>query len=210
MADDQPDTITSAVLSGSTYERLRALRPPPFGGGSLTTVITRQIALLGTLALLLPLFGAFPASTAEFLPSTDPTRAAPQVIVLGMFGGVMVTFSATLLVAVGFFRVRLEPMTESRAKTLLDTETFAAYVGFITGGASIAVTLAYFCLGLAGGEAVAGYVQAMDGVNPFSASPVGVPVAYVALAAFTVAATLLLAESYLSVKLGELAAELGE
>lgn len=196
---DSGDRITDAVLSNSAYERVRALRASPFGA-SLGTTITRLAAMLAILSLVLPLFAVFPASTRPYLTSLDPTQAAPKVLLLGVYGGIMVTLAASLLVWVGVTRIRSAPVDERRATHMVDVETFATYVGYGLGGASITITMGYFCMGLVGGGAVGGYVSAMGGLNPFAEAEVGIPVAYVAATAFSLAVVLLGIRWYLAVR----------
>jgi hypothetical protein len=190
------DRITDAVLSGSAYERLRLQRPTYFTQ-SVPRKLTWQSVLLGGLALLLPLYLLFPATVAEYLPTTDPVLASPKVIVLGLVGAGIELFAATLLVGVTLFRLRHHPLSESQARTVLNVEDFASYVGFGTGGMAIAITLLYFGLGLAGGDAIASYVTTMDGINPFVDSGLGLSVAELAVVSFAGCLGLLGAGRYL-------------
>lgn len=205
--DEPPeDRITNAVLSGSNYEKVRALRASPFRG-SLQETMTNLAALLGVLSLVLPLYAAYPASTRPYLASTDPTQAAPKVLLLGVYGTVMVTVAAAVLVLAGVARLRRWPLDESGAHWLVDMETFAAYVGYGLGGASILITLGYFVLGFVGGSAIGGYVDAMGGLNPFAQAEAGVPVAYVAGTSFALAVVLLGVQWYLTVRFAALTAD---
>jgi len=190
------DRITDAILSGSAYERLRLQRPTYFTQ-PVPTKLTWQSVLLAGLALLAPLYLLFPATVAEYLPATSPTLASPKVIVLGLVGAGIELFAAALLVGVTLFRIRHHPLSEPQARTVLNVEDFASYVGFGTGGMAIAITMCYFVLGLAGGDAIASYVTTMDGINPFVDSGLGLSVAELAGASFVGCLGLLLAGQYL-------------
>jgi len=190
------DRITDAVLSGSAYERLRLQRPTYFGQ-SVPRKLTAQSVLLAGVALLAPLYLLFPTTVAKYLPTTDPVVASPKVIVLGLVGAGIELFAATLLVGATLFRLRHYPLSEPQARTVLNVEDFASYLGFGTGGMAIAITLCYFALGLAGGEAIAGYVATMDGINPFVDSGLGLSVAEVAGLSFAGCLGLLCAGRYL-------------
>lgn len=177
------DRITDAVLSGSAYERLRVQRPTYFTQ-SVPTKLTWLSVLLAGVALLLPLYLLFPGTVTTYLPATDPMLASPKVIMLGLVGTGIELFAATLLVGTALFRIRCYPLSEPQARTVLNVEDFAAYIGFGTGGMAIGITLCYFLLGLAGGEAIASYVTTMDGINPFVDSGIGLSVAELAVVSF--------------------------
>ena len=98
------DNITSAILSGSTYERLRYERHS-FFRQSVPQTLRLQSAMLGLLALLLPIYGLFPDSIASFLPAADPAVASPKVLLLGAFGGLLELVGATVLVGAAVYRV---------------------------------------------------------------------------------------------------------
>ena len=193
------DSITSAILSGSTYERLRYERHS-FFRQPVPRTLTLQSALLGLLALLLPMYGLFPNSVAGFLPAADPAVASPKVLLLGAFGGLLELLGAALLVGSAVYRVRFAPLSESQAHTAIDMEDFARYVGLGTGGLAILVTVLLFALGFGGESAVASYVDTA-GAYPFADSGFGLPVATVSLAAFVASVTVFYASSYLSVLL---------
>ena len=190
------DRITDAILSGSAYERLRLQRPTYFTQ-PVPTKLTWQSVLLAGLALLAPVYLLFPTTVAKYLPATSPTLASPKVIVLGLVGAGIELFAAVLLVGATLFRIRHYPLSEPQARTVLNVEDFASYVGFGTGGMAIAITMCYFALGLAGGDAIASYVTTMDGINPFVDSGLGLSVAELAGASFVGCLGLLLAGQYL-------------
>ncbi|WP_262179563.1 hypothetical protein [Haloarcula laminariae] len=195
------DHIASAILSGSTYERVRYQRHS-FLRQSVPRTLMLQSALLATLVALLPMYGLFPTSVAGYLPATDPAVASPKVLLLGVFGGVLELLGAALLVGTALYRIRRRPLTESQAHTMLDIEDFARYVGLGTGGLAILLTVALFAVGLGGGPAVGAYVETV-GANPFVASGMGLPVVAVSLVAFVASVVLFYAGGYLSVRLSQ-------
>jgi len=199
------DRITDAILSGSAYERLRLQRPTYFAQ-PVPTKLTWQSVLLAGLALLAPLYVLFPETVASYLPATNPTLASPKVIVLGLVGAGVELFAAALLIGAALFRIRHYPLSEPQARTVLNVEDFASYLGFGTGGMAIAITLCYFVLGLAGGEAIASYVAAMNGINPFVDSGLGLSVAELAGLSFGGCLGLLLVGQYLRRRLVALSA----
>jgi hypothetical protein len=193
------DQITQAILSGSTYQRLRYERHS-FFRQSVPRTLTLQSAFLGLLAILLPVYGLFPADVAAYLPAADPAVASPKAVLLGAFGGVLQLLGATLLVGASVYRIRLAPLTESQAHTVIDVEDFARYVGLGTGGLATLVAVCLFALGLGGASTVSSYVQTA-GANPFAASGLGISVAGVSLAAFVTSVAVFYAGSYLSIRL---------
>lgn len=199
------DRITAAILSGSAYERLRLQRPTYFSQ-PVHRKLTWQGVLLAGLALLLPLYLLFPGPVAEYLPATNPALASPKVLVLGAVGAGIEFFAATLFVGAALFRIRHYPLSEPQARTVLNVEDFASYLGFGTGGLAIGITVCYFLLGLAGGEAIANYVAAMDGINPFVASGLGFTVVELAGLSAAGCCGLLVTGHYLRQRLGALSA----
>ncbi len=197
--ENEDDSITRVFLSGSTYERLRLQRETYFSQ-PLPTKLTWQIALLGGVTLLLPLYALFPATVAEYVPSVDPALASPRVLLLGLVGAGIELFTALLLVGAALYRIRRYPLTERQATTVLNVEDFASYLGFGAGGAAIGLTVIYFLLGLAGGRAIESYVASMDGINPFAASGVGLSVAELAVFAFTGCIVLTMLRLYLQLR----------
>ncbi len=103
----------------------------------------------------------------------NPDLASPKVLLLGVFGGFLQLFGATLLVGSVLYRVRLAPLTERQAHAALNAEDFARYVGLGTGGLAIVLSLCLFAVGLGGGDAVSAYI-AFTGRNPSAASGFGV------------------------------------
>jgi hypothetical protein len=198
MAPDD-DQITDAILSGSAYERLRLQRETYFSQ-SIPTKLTWQSLLLAGLALLLPLWALYPATVAEYVPATDPSLASPKVLLLGLIGAGVELFTAALLVGAALYRIHRYPLTEDQARTVLNVEDFASYLGFGTGGLAIGITVLYFLIGAAGGSAIESYVQKMSS-NPFEASGVGLSVAELATFAFVGCVVLMTLRLYLRYRL---------
>jgi len=195
------DHIASAILSGSTYEKVRYQRHS-FLRQSVPRTLMLQSALLGLLVALLPMYGLFPTSVAGYLPAADPGVASPKILLLGVFGGLLELLGATLLAGTALYRVRRAPLTESQAHTVLDVEDFARYVGLGTGGLAILLTVCVFAVGLGGGGAVGAYVGTA-GANPFVASGLKLPVVAVSLVAFVASVVLFYAGGYFSVRLSQ-------
>lgn len=204
MADtDDTDDITSAVLSGSMYNQLRLQRRTDFSQTTVTK-LTLQSLLLGGLTLLLPIYLLFPSTAMEYLPAADPATASPKVLILGVVGAGIVSFTALLLIGAALYRIRNHPLDESQAQAVLNVEDFASYLAFGTGGLAIGLTVVYFMIGLGGGSAVESYIQAMDGVNPFAASGTGLSVVELAVSSFLGCTVLLTIRLYLKLRLFEL------
>ena len=193
------DEITDAFLSGSAYERLRLQRQTYFSQ-SIPTKLTWQSLLLAGLALLLPLWALFPDTVAAYVPATDPAMASPKVLLLGLLGAGIELFTAALLVGAALYRISRYPLTEDQARTVLNVEDFASYLGFGTGGLAIGITVLYFLIGAAGGSAIESYVQSMS-VNPFVSSGVGLSVAELATFAFVGCVVLMTLRLYLRYRL---------
>jgi len=198
--DSQPDdSITQAILSGSTYEKVRFERHS-YVRQSIPRTLVLQSALLGLLALLLPMYGLYPKSVAPYLPAVDPMLASPKVVMIGVFGGLFQLLAAIILVGTAVYRLRNGPLTEAQAHAVLDAEDFARYVGLGTGGLAILVAVLLSAIGLGGGDAVSSYVATM-GRNPFVDSGFGLSVGVVALGAFACSVALFFAGNYLAVLL---------
>lgn len=204
--DSDDDKITKAFLSGSPYEQLRIQRKTYFSQ-PVTTKLTWQGALLFVIALFLPVYALYPAAVIEYLPAADPMAASPKIVLLGLLGLLIELSTAALLVGTALYRIRYYPLDESQARTALNVEDFASYIGFGTGGFAISITTVYFLLGIVGNGAVKGYIESMDGVNPFAASGVGLSVAELATIGFIGCILLLSARLYLHYRLLELGTE---
>lgn len=194
------DAILRRALSESAYERERMERFSHFKQ-PIPRKLALQGLLLGSLALLLPLYSLYPANTAAYLPSMNPVVASPKVLLLGAFGATIEIATAALLVGVALYRVRNEPVTEDEAETLFNVETFASYLGFGTGGLVIVLTLAFFLLGIGGESALTWYVETMGGINPFTATGTGFSVGHLAAIAMTGALAIAIARGYVATAL---------
>lgn len=198
-SDDMDDPITRRVLSDSAYDRVRVERFSHFKG-PIPRKLAVQGLLLGSLALALPLYSLYPADAAPFVPSLDPGVASPTVLMLGLFAAALEFGTASILVGVGLYRVRNEPLDESQAASLFNAENFATYLGFGTGGFVVAVTLGLLLLGLGGGESLAWYAETM-GSNPFRSTNTGFTVAHFATLALAGALAIALAREYVATRL---------
>lgn len=199
------DRITEAILTGSAYERLRLQRQTYFSQ-SVPTKLTWQGLLLAGLVLVLPLWALYPDTVAGYVETMDPALASPKVLLLGLIGAGVELFTAALLAGAGFYRIRRYPLSEQQARTVLNVEDFASYLGFGTGGLAIGITICYFLLGVAGGGAIEGYIQSMR-VNPFAASGVGLSVVELATFAFVGSLVLVTLRLYLHRRLRALERE---
>ncbi|WP_123535859.1 hypothetical protein [Halosimplex salinum] len=202
--DDAPeDPICQRVLSDSAYDTVQVERFSHFKQ-PVPRKLLIQCALIGALALTLPVYALFPADAATYLPTVDPTTASPTIILMGLFALVIELGAAALLLGVVLYRVRHEPLTEDQAISLFNTETYATYLGFGTGGLATAVMLALFALGLGGESTLGAYVHAMDGANPFRASGLGVTVDVFATVALAGALAVYVARAYAASRLATL------
>jgi hypothetical protein len=197
--DHTDDRITDALLSDSAYERVRFERHSYFRQ-TVPRTLALQSALLGLLALVLPMYGLFPESATSFLPAADPSVASPKVLLLGVFGGLFQLLSAVLLVGAVCYRVTMTPLSESQANKVLNVEDFARYVALGTGGLAILVTVCLFAVGLGGGPAIQSYVEVV-GRNPFAASGFDIAVSTVSLLAFVASVLVFYAGRYLAVRI---------
>jgi hypothetical protein len=200
MTDDEDDPILDALVDGSVYDRLRVKRFSHFKQ-SVPRKLAIQSALLGLLALLLPVYALYPPGAGAYVPSLNPAVASPKVLLLGVFGGVTQFGTAALLVGATLYRFRHQPLTERQATEVLNAETFATYFGFGTGGLAVAVTLCLFLLGLGGESTLGWYITTMDGANPFVSSGMGLTVTHVATGALAGSIVVLSAWAYLAIQL---------
>jgi hypothetical protein len=205
MSTDQQtdDAITDAVLSESAYERVRVLRHSLFAQ-PIPWKLSVQGLLLALLAATVPIYWLYPDGVAAYLTATNPMTATPKVALLGAFGGIMVLFSAALLVGAALYRIEHAPLTEEQAYEVLTLEDFAGGVSLAMGGLAIAITVGFVGMGLFGGDAVGSYVAAMDGQNPLGGSVYGLPLGYLGVAALTASTVILAARLYVGRRLDRL------
>jgi len=185
----EKDPVLEAVLSDSAYDEVRvkrrqvAVRPP-------REKLAIQSVLLAALALLVPVYALYPTTVAGYVDHLNPVAAAPKIALLGLFTVGVEVGTGVLLAGATMYRYRCRPLSKKTARTVIDVETFASYVGLGTGGFAAALTVGLFLLGLGGQSTVETYVG-LVGANPFVASGTGITVAVVGVAA--TAGSLLLA-----------------
>jgi hypothetical protein len=186
--DGLDDPIASALLGGSTYERLRARRYSLFKQ-SLPRKLALQSAVLGALALVFPLAVTLPSSARSLFPGGEPLSAAPKILVLGAYAGVIEVVAAAGLVYVGYRRLRSDDtLSEGEARTLLNVEDVASMISLVTGAAAVAAVDGFFLLAH-GGDAMAAFLAA-GGENPFAGTPIPVTVPGIAVPAAVLAVVL--------------------
>ena len=189
---DREDPITTAILSGSAFERLRYEEGLVFTMPA-TKMLLVQALLLGILALVLPLYVLYPQSVASYMPTMDPFAASPKVLVLGFLCWGIELLSASLLVGLYYHRVRNGPLSAQQARTVINVQEIAASLSIITGGAGIALTVVLFSLGAFGEDALSAYLSVVANGNVFAQSGLGISVAGLAvLSAVTAVAILAL------------------
>lgn len=187
------DPIADALLSGSTYERMRATRVSVFAQ-PVPRRLGWQAAVLGAVALVAPLWIVAPAGVRA--------AASPKAAAVGLFAVGVQVLAAGGLAGAAALRARAGDLDEDAAARLLAVEEVASLLGLGTGGVATAVTLVLFALGVAGPDAVAAYV-ATGGGDPFVPSGLGVPVTAVAGAALAAAAACIAASRALDAALAE-------
>ncbi len=181
------DWITDSVLDGSTYDRLRVRRFSYFKQ-PISQKLTWMAGLLALVALVAPIALTLPSSASETFPGRDPLTASPKVVLLGLFAIVVVFTAAASLTAVELYRRRLEPVSETQAKRLLNLEELASLIGLVTGSAMILLTLGLFAVGYGGESALASFVGSGGG-HPFEPSGTGLSVARLAVLSLTASGT---------------------
>jgi hypothetical protein len=176
------DPLADALLSGSTYDRLRVQRFSYFKQ-TIPQKLVVQSGLLFTLAFVLPLAAGFPAETKALFAGHAPVVASPKALLLGLVAAAIELGTAATLIVVTVARLRIGPeMTVETARRLLNVEDVATLLGFVTGGAAVLLTVGFFLLGYAGPDALASFVTA-GGTSPYTPSGAGVSVATLGLGA---------------------------
>jgi len=144
------DQITGAILSGSTFERLRATRFSPWRW-PIPQKIAYQSYLLVALAAVVPLTLAFAPEVAEAYLGPSRLDASPHVLVLGLFSLIVLVLTGIGHAVIGLYRLRLEPdISRDRALDLFAWEDVAASLGLGTAGVGVMGTLAGTAVGYAG------------------------------------------------------------
>ncbi|RBI63597.1 hypothetical protein DMJ13_03425 [halophilic archaeon] len=184
------DRIARAILADSKYEQLRVRRFSYF-----KQPIPRKLAWQGglflALSLVAPIALAYPGPVAALFVDGNPLTGSPVIALVGAFA-----VGVELLAALGHLAVaavllrRKSTLSRRRARNLLAVEDVASLLGLGTGALATAVTVGYFCFGLAGLDAVQWYVAA-GGRSPFAPSGTGVTIAVVALVAAVAGVALL-------------------
>ncbi|KAB1188010.1 MULTISPECIES: hypothetical protein [Haloferax] len=183
------DPIASALLSDSTYERLRVRRRSLFKQ-PLSRKLAWQSLILAALAMVLPIALALPESTRMLFPSGNPLWSTPRIIVIGAYAGAIQVVAALGLVYVGYKRIRRgAELTEREARRLLDIEDVASIFSLVTGPFAVAVFDGMFLLGYGGQDALAMFLAA-GGDNPFAVSTLPVTVFGVTVTAAVLAVVL--------------------
>lgn len=177
---DRDDPITAAILSDSTYERLRYAEGTVFSIPATRALVLHAV-WLGVLALILPLYVLYPPEVGPYLPTLDPFLAAPKILLLGVLGWAMEIMAAALMVALYYYRVRKGPLSAHQARNAFDVQQIATGLSLITGGLAIAVVVGLLSLGVLGESALAGYLSVVAGGNVFAQMDVPVSVAGLSL-----------------------------
>jgi len=195
--DDLDDPIADAFLGESDYERLRVQRLCTF-----TQPIDRKLrwlsGLLFALAATFPMLALVPPTTSGLFPGGDPTGAMTKVLLVGLFGG-LITFGGGIGLVYVAVRTRMDgrDLTERRAWSLLTLEEMCSYLGVVTGGFAIAISVGLHLMAAGGTESTTAYVEAM-GQNPFAGIGAAVPSALVAAFGAVSGLVLLAASQYLA------------
>lgn len=179
--DGVDDPVATAVLSESSYERLRVRRHSLFSQS-----IPRKLAFQGTiclaLALVFPIAMTLPASTQALFANGDPLTASPKILLLGAYAGALELVAAAGLCYVAYRRVRqCDSFSEREAHHLLTVEDVASMVSLVTGAVAVAVVDGFFLIGHDGGL-LAAFLGAGGG-NPYAGTPIPVTVTGIAVTA---------------------------
>jgi len=179
---DPDDPIADALLGGSAYERLRVQRYALIKQ-RIPQKLVWQSGLLFALALIVPITVTYPASVQATFPGSDPLRASPLVLWVGVCAGSIQLGTAACLVVVDTIRRRLGvSLSEQQARTLLNVEDVASMFGLVTGGFAVLLTLTFFLIGHMGAETFATVIESAPR-NPYKQTDVAVPVIVVGMAA---------------------------
>ncbi|WP_416840945.1 hypothetical protein [Haloferax sp. DFSO52] len=176
------DPIATALLSGSTYERLRIRRRSLFKQ-PLSRKLAWQSLILAGLAVVFPLALALPESTRALFSTGDPLASTPKILLLGAYAGAIEVVAALCLIYVGVRRIRNRgSLTERQARRLLDIEDMASLFSLVTGPFAVAAFTGVFLLGFGGQETMMSFF-AVGGENPFAAATIPITLFDVTVAA---------------------------
>ena len=150
MPSDEDDPLADAILSESTFERLRATRFSPWRW-PIPQKVAYQSYLLASLAAVVPLTLALPPEVAETYLGASRLDASPHVLVLGVFSLIVLVLTGIGHAVIELYRLRLEPdIPRDRALELLAWEDVASSLGLGTAGVGVIGTLAGVAVGYAG------------------------------------------------------------
>ncbi|PSQ08170.1 hypothetical protein BRC97_02055 [Halobacteriales archaeon QS_6_71_20] len=197
MSGDDP--IAAALLSNSTYERLRQER---FGWFKqpLTRKITLQGYLLHVLAGVLPVLALLPRELRALYFGSSVADAAPKVGVVALIAVGVVGAAGVGLAAVAYLRIRHgDEFDEHTAHSVLNFEDLCSMAGLATGGVATVATYSFVLLGFGGVDAVRAWM-ALGGGNPFAASSLPLNVGTVAVTALVVGVWFHVMSAYLHVR----------
>lgn len=174
---------------GGTYELLRAQ------AGLFTRVPlagkTRYCSyLLFVDALVFPEVLALPGSVRAAHVGPDPANATLALSAVALVGALTVFAAGVGLAWLTTRRSRLETVSEEQAVWLVGVESLFSGIGFLTGGAAVAVALAGLAVGFAGPGTVERLAAA--GIDPYVSAP-GPTLATVSAGAAVLGAVLALA-----------------
>lgn len=177
------DPVASALVDGTTYERVRVQRMSTFA-----QPIPRKLHRLGwlqfALAAAMVSTAALPRATTTTL-AADPFGTTTKLSVLAAIAGTVAAAMGVALVVNGLVSERLEPMDEATAESLLALEEMASLIGFTIGGVLAALAVAIVLVAHGGPEPVEALLTVTK-TSPYEAvaSPVALPPVRVGVAAW--------------------------
>ncbi|MFB6117696.1 hypothetical protein [Halosegnis sp.] len=140
--DERPDDpVASALVEGSTYDRIRVQRISTFKWPTRLKLF-RLGGLSSLLAVAVLSLSILPPRVVAFLP-VDPYTTLTRVVLVASIGAAVMGLSGTLLVITAIARPRLEPMDEARAEAVLAFEEMWSLIGFVIGGGTAAIAAAF-------------------------------------------------------------------
>lgn len=180
------DPLTSALVDGSTYDRIRATRISTFKWPIRQKLFRLGGLSAGLAAVILSLAG-LPPRVVEFLPA-DPYAVLTRVILVAGIAVSVIAVSGGLLVIAEVARRRLEPMDEARAEAILAFEEMWSLIGFVIGGGTAAVVTGFLIAAHAGVDTLSG-VFAIVGSTAYRVVGAPIPPAAIAIAALAIGLT---------------------